>query len=148
VERKEENTMLYGRYEHTVDAKNRMFVPAKFKEAMGASFKVTYNEFTKCIMAYSDEEWEKYEKKLSELPSLQFEDFIRTVYSNTVDVSLDSQGRIIIPQFLKEKVGIDKNVLVLGIQNRMEIWAVNEFEENRKTVDVKKMRSLMEQISF
>ncbi|MBQ8739152.1 MAG: division/cell wall cluster transcriptional repressor MraZ [Clostridia bacterium] len=140
--------MLYGRFEHTVDAKNRMFVPAKFKEAMGTSFKVTYNEFTKCIMAYSEEEWEKYEKKLSELPSLQFEDFIRTVYSNTVDVAVDSQGRIIIPQFLKDKVGIQKNVLVVGVQNRMEIWASDEFEENHKTVDLKKMRALMEQVGF
>ena len=76
--------MLYGTYEHTVDAKNRMFVPAKFKEALGASFKVTYNDFNKCILVYSNEEWEKYEKKISELPSLQFEDFIRTIYSNTV----------------------------------------------------------------
>ncbi len=148
MERKEEKAMLYGRFEHTVDAKNRMFVPAKFKEAMGASFKVTYNEFTKCIMAYSEQEWEKYEKKLSELPSLQFEDFIRTVYSNTVDVVLDSQGRIIIPQFLKDKVGIQKNVLVVGVQNRMEIWASDEFEENHKTVDLKKMRALMEQVGF
>lgn len=146
--RKEEKSMLYGRYEHTVDAKNRMFVPAKFKEAMGASFKVTYNDFNKCILAYSEEEWEKYEKKISELPSLQFEDFIRTIYSNTVDVQVDSQGRIVIPQFLKDKVGIQKNVLVMGVGNRMEIWAQNVYEDKEKIVDMNKMKELMMQVGF
>ena len=71
--------MLYGRYEHTVDAKNRMFVPAKFKEELGSSFKLTYNDFNKCILAYSDEEWKKYEDKISQLPTLKFEDFIISI---------------------------------------------------------------------
>ena len=96
--------MLYGRYEHTVDAKNRVFVPAKFKEALDNSFKLTYNDFNKCILVYSNREWDKYEEKLAALPTLQFEDYIREIFSNTVDVQIDSQGRIVIPQFLKEKV--------------------------------------------
>ena len=140
--------MLYGRFEHTVDAKNRMFVPAKFKEAMGTSFKVTYNEFTKCIMAYSEEEWEKYEKKLSELPSLQFEDFIRSIYSNTVDVQIDSQGRIVLPQFLKDKVNIQKNVLVMGVGSHLEIWAQEEYAEKQKSVDMNKIKDLMMNLGF
>ena len=135
--------MLYGRYEHTVDAKNRMFVPAKFKEALGASFKVTYNDFNKCILVYSDAEWEKYEKKISQLPSLQFEDFIRTIYSNTVDVQVDSQGRIIIPQFLKEKVDIQKNVIVMGVGSHLEIWSQEVYAEKQKSVDMDKIKNLM-----
>ncbi len=148
MERKEEKPMLYGTYEHTVDAKNRMFVPAKFKEALGASFKVTYNDFNKCILVYSNEEWEKYEKKISELPSLQFEDFIRTIYSNTVDVQLDAQGRIVIPQFLKDKVGIEKNVLVMGLGNRLEIWSQSVYAEKQQSVDMNKIKELMMQIGF
>ena len=140
--------MLYGTYEHTVDAKNRMFVPAKFKEALGASFKVTYNDFNKCILVYSNEEWEKYEKKISELPSLQFEDFIRTIYSNTVDVQLDAQGRIVIPQFLKDRVGIEKNVLVMGLGNRLEIWSQSVYAEKQQSVDMNKIKELMMQIGF
>lgn len=140
--------MLYGRYEHTVDAKNRMFVPAKFKEALGASFKVTYNDFNKCILVYSDEEWAKYEEKISQLPTLQFEDFIRAVYSNTVDVQVDSQGRIVIPQFLKDKVSIQKNVLVLGVGSHLEIWAQEEYAEKQKTVDMDKIKGLMMELRF
>lgn len=140
--------MLYGTYEHTVDAKNRMFVPAKFKEALGATFKVTYNDFNKCILVYSNEDWERYEKKISDLPSLQFEDFIRTIYSNTVDVQLDSQGRIVIPQFLKDKVGIQKSVLVMGVGNHLEIWAQDVYADKQKTVDMSKMKELMMQVGF
>ncbi len=140
--------MLYGRYEHTVDAKNRMFVPAKFKEALGASFKVTYNDFNKCILVYSDEEWEKYENKISQLPSLQFEDFIRTIYSNTVDVQVDSQGRIVIPQFLKEKVDIQKNVIVMGVGSHLEIWSQEVYAEKQKTVDMDKIKNLMMELGF
>lgn len=140
--------MLYGRYEHTVDAKNRMFVPAKFKEALGASFKVTYNDFNKCILVYSNEEWSKYEEKISQLPSLQFEDFIRSIYSNTVDVQLDSQGRIVLPQFLKEKVNIQKNVFVMGVGSHLEIWAQEEYAEKQKSVDMNKIKELMMNLGF
>ena len=140
--------MLYGRYEHTVDAKNRMFVPAKFKDELGSSFKVTYNDFNKCILVYSDDEWKKYEEKISALPTLQFEDFIRAVYSNTVDVQLDSQGRIVLPQFLKDRVEIQKNVLVMGVGSHIEIWAQEVYAEKQKSVDMNKIKELMMQLGF
>lgn len=148
MERKEKKSMLYGRYEHTVDAKNRMFIPAKFKEELGLSFKLTYNDFNKCILVYSDAEWRKYEEKISQLPTLQFEDFIREVYSNTVDVQIDSQGRIVLPQFLKEKVDIQKNVLVMGVGSHIEIWAQDVFAEKSKSVDMNKIKELMMQLNF
>jgi MraZ protein len=140
--------MLYGRYEHTVDAKNRMFVPAKFKDELGSSFKLTYNDFNKCILVYSDLEWAKYEEKISQLPSLKFDDFIREIYSNTVDVQVDSQGRIIIPSFLKDKVEIEKNVLVMGVGTHIEIWAQEVFAEKSKKVDMNKIKELMMELGF
>jgi MraZ protein len=140
--------MLYGRYEHTVDAKNRVFVPAKFKEALDNSFKLTYNDFNKCILVYSNREWDKYEEKLAALPTLQFEDYIREIFSNTVDVQIDSQGRIVIPQFLKEKVDIQKNVLFMGVGTHIEIWAQEVFEEKRKTINMSEMKKLMIEMGF
>ena len=59
--------MLYGRYEHTIDSKNRVFVPAKYKDTLGDSFKLSYNGFNRCILVYSNEEWQKYEEKLAHL---------------------------------------------------------------------------------
>lgn len=140
--------MLYGRFEHTVDAKNRVFVPAKFKESLGVSFKLTYNDFNRCILVYSNAEWEKYEEKISQLPTLKFEDFIREIYSNTVDVQVDGQGRIVIPQFLKEKVDIEKNVLIMGVGSHLEIWAQDVFEEKQKSVDMNKIKDLMMEMGF
>ena len=140
--------MLYGTYEHTVDAKNRMFVPAKFKEALGASFKVTHGIFNKCIHVYSDSEWAEYEKKLSNLPSIRSDDYIRAIYSNTVDVQIDSQGRIVITQFLKEKVGIQKNVLVMGVGNHLEIWAQDVYAEKQSGIDMDQLKNFMMEIGF
>ena len=140
--------MLYGRYEHTIDAKNRVFVPAKYKEALGDSFKLSHNGFNKCILVYSNEEWAKYEEKISKLPSLKFDDFIRAIYSNTVDVQPDAQGRIIIPSFLKDKVEIEKNVLVMGVGTHIEIWAQEVFAEKSKTVDMNKIKELMMELGF
>lgn len=140
--------MLYGRYEHTVDAKNRVFVPAKYKEDLSTSFKLTSNAFNKCILVYPNREWEKYEEKLSTLPSVKFDDFIREIYSNTVDVQVDSQGRIVIPQFLKEKVGIEKNVVFMGVGTHIEIWAEEVYEEKKKTVDMDKIKNLMIEMEF
>ena len=140
--------MLYGRYEHTVDAKNRVFVPAKFKEALEGSFKLTYNSFNKCILAYSNDEWERYEEKISKLPTLQFENFIREVYSNTVDVQVDSQGRVVLPQFLKDTVDIQKDVTILGVGTHLEIWATEVLEEKRKSVNMNEIKNLMMEMGF
>ena len=141
--------MLYGRYEHTIDAKNRVFIPAKYKDTLGTNFKITYNKFiNQCILVYSEEEWQEMQKKVKSLPSVQYQYFIREIYSNTVDVQLDSQGRLVIPQFLKEKVGLDKNALFLGVESRVEIWEPNVYEEVNNKVDIEEMKRLMIEIGF
>ncbi len=141
--------MLYGRYEHTIDAKNRVFIPAKYKEALGNSFKITYNKImNKCILVYSEDEWAELQKKVASLPTLQYQYFIREICSNTVDVQLDSQGRIVLPQFLKERAGLEKNALFLGVGNHLEIWSPEVLEEKDKEVDVEELTRLMMEIGF
>jgi len=133
----------YGTFEHSVDAKNRMFVPAKFKEDLGDSFKLTYTGLKSCIYVYSNEQWQKFEERLSTLPSVEFDEFITEVYANTVDVQLDSQGRVVLPTFLRDKVNIQKNVLVLGVRDHLEIWSKEVYTENQRKVDMSKYRELM-----
>ena len=141
--------MLYGRYEHTIDAKNRVFIPAKYKDALGNNFKITYNKLiNQCILVYSEEEWQEMQKKVKSLPSVQYQYFIREICSNTVDVQLDSQGRIIIPQYLKEKVGLAKNALFLGVGNHAEIWAPDVLEQKNSEVDLEELKRLMIDIGF
>ena len=145
--------MLYGRYDHVIDSKNRVFVPAKYKEALGDSFKLSHNGFNRCILVYSNAEWAKYEEILATYPPTEFEDYIREVYSNTVDVQIDSQGRIVIPNYLKEKLKIDKdsvikNLAILGVGNHLEIWAAEGIEEKNKKVDMDRIKSLMIQMKL
>ena len=145
--------MLYGRYEHTIDSKNRVFVPAKYKDTLGDSCKLSYNGFNRCILVCSNEEWQKYEEKLATYPPTEFEDYIREVYSNTVDVQLDAQGRIVIPNFLKEKLKVNstaivKNLAILGVSSDMEIWAVEGFKEKNKTLDMDNIKKLMIQMKL
>ena len=81
-------------------------------------------------------------------PTLEFENYIRQVYSNTVDVQIDSQGRFVIPQFLKEQVGIEKDVLFMGVGTHIEIWSREAFQEKQKTIDMNEMKKLMIQMGF
>lgn len=145
--------MLYGQFEHTIDAKNRVFVPAKFKDALGDSFKLSNNGFNNCILVYSNAEWDKFENKINDYPSLEIEDFIREVFSNTVDVQIDSQGRIVIPNFLKEKLKVNddsvvKNLLILGVGNHLEIWTKEGLANKKKNVDMDNIKQLMIQMKF
>jgi MraZ protein len=149
VELERRKSMLYGRYEHTIDAKNRVFIPAKYKDALGNNFKITYNKLiNQCILVYSEEEWQEMQKKVKSLPSVQYQYFIREICSNTVDVQLDSQGRIVIPQYLKEKVGLTKNALFLGVGNHAEIWAPDVLEQKNSEVDLEELKRLMIDIGF
>jgi MraZ protein len=149
VELERRKSMLYGRYEHTIDAKNRVFIPAKYKDALGNNFKITYNKLiNQCILVYSEEEWQEMQKKVKSLPSVQYQYFIREICSNTVDVQLDSQGRIVIPQYLKEKVGLAKNALFLGVGNHAEIWAPDVLEQKNSEVDLEELKRLMIDIGF
>ena len=138
-----------GSFNHSLDAKNRVFIPAKYKDALGNNFKITYNKLiNQCILVYSEEEWQEMQKKVKSLPSVQYQYFIREICSNTVDVQLDSQGRIVIPQYLKEKVGLTKNALFLGVGNHAEIWAPDVLEQKNSEVDLEELKRLMIDIGF
>lgn len=102
----------------------------------------------KCILVYSEEEWAELQKKVASLPTLQYQYFIREICSNTVDVQLDSQGRIVLPQFLKDRAGLEKNALFLGVGNHLEIWSPDVLEEKNKEVDVEELTRLMMEIGF
>ena len=141
--------MLYGRYEHTIDAKNRVFIPAKFKDTLGTNFKITYNKmWNKCILIYSETEWENMLGKVKELSNYHNQFFKRDICSNTVDVQLDSQGRIVIPQYLKDKAGLSKTALILGIGEHAEIWAPEILEEQDALADLDGLKDQLKNITF
>ncbi len=120
--------MLYGRYEHTVDAKGRLFVPAKLREKLGDSF-IAAAVIDNCICLYSLEEWERLMEKLMEKPMTEARRLQRYISSNAVDVQADAQGRILLPRHLLSRAGLVKEALVIGAGNHAEIWNPTDYED-------------------
>ncbi len=122
--------MFTGEYKHSLDPKNRVSIPSKFREDIGDSVFVTRG-LDQCLFVFSGDEWEKFSEGLSALPisNKDARKFARTFLSGAVECSLDKQGRILIPQFLKKHASIEKEVYVNGAGSRMEIWDAERWEE-------------------
>ena len=122
--------MLLGEYRHNVDIKGRVSIPSKFREDLGQSFVVTKG-LDNCLFLYSKSEWETFENKLKELPLTNSDarTFMRFFFAGATEVELDKQGRINIPQVLRDYANIKKDVVILGISTRAEIWNAKSWNE-------------------
>ncbi len=112
---------MKGEYSHSVDSKGRLFIPAKFREKLGFSFVLTKG-LENTLTIYTNEEWDKFAAKISNLPSKQARMLQRFFVASAQDCSPDSQGRILVPQVLRDYAGITKNVKILGMSDHIEIW--------------------------
>ncbi len=139
--------MLMGRFVHTLDAKKRLFIPAKHREQLGESFVITRN-VDKCLSVFSMEEWERYTDKLEQLPTTQAREIARFIYSNAAEVQPDAQGRILIPGDLLEYAGIIKSAVVLGCGRRAEIWAEETWNEKNNAEASGSLTDLMISLGF
>ena len=115
--------MLLGEYSHNLDTKGRVSIPAKFRDDLGSSFIVTKG-LDNCLFIYSKQEWTTFESKLKTLPltNPNARNFIRFFFSGATECEIDKQGRINIPQNLRDYAGIPKEVYVIGVATRVEIW--------------------------
>lgn len=125
--------MFYGEYEHSLDSKGRVIIPAKFREI----FKERYVErffitrgLDQCLFVFTEEVWTAQEKKFREMPFTNAEarKFNRLYFSGASDVVCDKQGRILIPDYLKSYAEIKEHVMVIGVSDRMEIWAKDKWQ--------------------
>ncbi|RLL45229.1 transcriptional regulator MraZ [Oceanobacillus piezotolerans] len=130
--------MFMGEFNHNIDTKGRMIVPSKFREELGESFVVTRG-LDKCLFAYPMEEWKVLEGKMKKLPLTKKDAraFTRFFFSGAVECEVDKQGRINIPQALRTYANLEKECVVIGVSDRIEIWAneswqtyVDESEES------------------
>jgi len=128
--------MLIGEYLYSIDQKKRISVPSKFRRELGKGAVVTKG-IEKCLVVYPLKEWAKLAKKLENLPTSQTDarGFVRIMLSGAVDVALDKLGRILIPDYLKEYAFLKKNVAILGLSNRIEIWDENRWQDFRKRTE-------------
>lgn len=115
--------MLIGEYQHTIDTKKRLAIPAKLRAELGDSMVVTRG-LDGCLFVYTKNVWQEIAEKLSKAPvgAEMSRGFVRLLLSGATDVELDSLGRILISDHLKTYAGLSKNVVIVGVYNRLEIW--------------------------
>jgi len=121
--------MLIGEYRHSLDPKGRIIIPAKFRDELGDEFVMTKG-LDNCLFVYPKDEWIKIENKLKDLPMTNkaARSFVRTFFSGAIDQSLDKQGRVLIPQNLREHSKILKDAIVIGVSTRVEIWSAENWD--------------------
>jgi len=128
--------MLIGEYIHTLDDKNRISLPIKFRKEMGKSIVVAPG-LDNCLALYTTKEWQKISSKLSDSSMLASDNrsFSRFMFGQEVVVDVDTNGRILIPENLKNRSGLTNKVVVIGVQNRAEIWNENTWNDYKKKVE-------------
>ena len=138
--------MIIGEYIYSIDQKKRLAIPAKFRKALGQKAVITRG-IDKCLVIYPLDEWEKLSQKLENLPSSRFyaRGFARILLSGAVDVELDKLGRIFVPDYLKNYAFLKKNVAILGLSNRIEIWDEKKWQEY-KTKTEKEVGDIAERL--
>ncbi len=129
--------MFMSEYNHSIDAKGRMIVPAKFREALGNDFIVTQG-LDGCLFVFPNSEWQVFEEKLRGLPvsNKDARKFSRFFLAGAASVELDGQGRILLPAVLRKFAGLDKEAVVVGVGSRVEIWDKTRWEENTSFDDM------------
>lgn len=122
--------LFYGEYQHTVDQKGRIIIPAKFREGLGEKFIITKG-LDNCLFVYSEDEWLNLETKLRSLPftNKDARAFVRFFFAGAGECELDKQGRILIPQNLRDHGKLDRDVYIIGVSTRVEIWDKTKWEE-------------------
>ena len=122
--------MFIGEYEHSVDAKGRVIMPAKLREDIGEKFIVTKG-LDGCLFAYSISEWTNFEEKLKTLPltNKNARDFVRFFLSGAVECEIDKQGRFLIPSNLRTYATLEKEIIIIGVGTRIEIWNREEWKK-------------------
>ncbi|MGN0666192.1 MAG: division/cell wall cluster transcriptional repressor MraZ [Huintestinicola sp.] len=138
---------LMGTYNHNMDAKGRMAFPNKLREQLGESFIITIG-LEGCLYVYSNEEWEKFTEKLRTLSGPLAKQAIRKFAANAVVAEADKQGRILIPQILREHAGLEHDITVIGNLDRAEIWDSKRYIEANEKFSDEELSAALDSLAF
>ena len=141
--------MLIGEYEHSLDVKGRLIMPAKFREDIGEKFIITKG-LDGCLFAFSTAEWKKFEEKLSVLPisNKDARAFSRFFFAGAMDCEIDKQGRFLISSNLREFAGLIKDVVIIGMNSRVEIWSKEKWNECDENISADAIAEKMEMLGI
>lgn len=142
-------TALMGTYHHNIDAKGRMSFPTKLRDLLGMEFYVTKSINQKCLTIYSKSEWEKLANKVADLPdSMGGLDIKRWLFSGAGELVPDKQGRVLIPSDLRDFAGLKKDVVVIGLDDKAEIWDKELWDAQQNNMDMEAMLAAMQQLGI
>jgi len=129
--------MFIGEYQHTLDSKGRLIIPSKFRDNLGLEFIMTKG-LDNCLFVYPKEEWKALEEKLRTLPltNRDARAFVRFFFSGATECILDKQGRILIPNNLREHAKLVKDAVIIGVSSRIEIWSKEEWDRYNNDVSL------------
>ncbi len=143
--------MLIGEFEHSIDTKGRLILPAKIKDDLGKEFIITKG-LDGCLFGYSLTEWNKFAEKLKTLPltNKNTRDFVRFFLSGAVEEETDKQGRFLVPANLREYASLTKDAVIIGVGTRIEIWDKKKWEEynSEDNLSVDKIAEKMSEIGI
>ncbi len=142
--------MFMGEYNHTIDAKSRLIVPSKFRETLGDEFVVTKG-LDGCLFVFDNAEWAVFEETLRKLPSLTNPDvrkFVRFFMAGATSVEVDKMGRILIPAALKDHAALEKNIVLIGVGSRIEIWSKERYDGTVTYEDMEEIAKHMSELGL
>ena len=139
--------MFIGEYEHSADAKGRVIMPAKLREDIGEKFILTKG-LDGCLFAYSQKEWTNFEEKLKTLPltNKNARDFVRFFLSGAIECEIDKQGRFLIPSNLRTYSKLDKEIVILGVGTRIEIWNKEIWAQSEENISADELAENMDKL--
>ena len=141
--------MLIGEYYHNIDAKGRVSIPSKFRDDLGGSF-VLSRGLDNCLYAYSASEWNNFKDELLAMHGQSAQKIRRFFFSGATECEIDSQGRVLIPPSFREYAGLLKEVVIVGVSNRAEIWKKENWEKyiSDSSFDSAEIAKAMEEMGF
>lgn len=141
--------MFMGEYNHTIDVKGRVIIPSRFRESLGEEFVVTKG-LDGCLFVYDNEEWNRFEEKLKALPltNKDARKFVRFFLAGAAGVEVDKQGRILLPPNLREFAGLNKDVVLVGVASRVEIWSREKWEDTAAYEDMDEIAEHMSDLGL
>ncbi len=141
--------MFFGGYQHNIDKKGRVFIPAKLREELGTSFMICKGISGKrCLCVYSAEQWDKLVEKIGTLPSTKSSVVKRFLYDGAFNVEFDTQGRILIPPVLREYAELQGEAHISGLDTNLEIWSTELWNEENAKITPETVAEIMEELNF
>ncbi len=141
--------MLYGGYDHTIDKKGRIAIPAKLRDEFGQSFMICRGIYGKnCICVYPTEQWDKLVEKIGSLPAAKSSVVKRYLYEGAFSVEFDSQGRILLPASLREFASLETEAHIIGVDTNLEIWNKELWQKENSEYTPESIAAIVNELDF